>query len=155
MLTRRDSLRHAAKVAGLLAAAGLLPALVPGAARAERPQSAFDAKTLPEVLKALGASAPVQSKDVTLTGPDIAEDGGAVSLTLSASMPGVRQMLLLIEKNPNLLSAVFEPDPAVDAAFTTRVKMAQSSNVYAVAILGDGKVLFAVKDIRITLGACG
>jgi sulfur-oxidizing protein SoxY len=151
MPSRRRSLQHAAIVAGLLATAGLLP----GPARAERPQSAFDAKSLNEVLKALGAAAPVQSKAVTLSGPDIAEDGGAVSLTLACNSPDVKQMLLLIEKNPNLLSAIFEPGTEVEPAFITRVKMAQSSNVYAVAILGDGKVLFAVKDIRITLGACG
>lgn len=151
MPTRRESLRHAAVVASLLATAGLWP----GLARAERPQPAFDAKTLPEVLKALGAAAPVESKAVSIVGPDIAEDGGAVTLTLSSSAPGVKQMLLLIEKNPNLLSAVFEPGPMVEPAFTTRVKMAQSSNVYAVAILGDGKVLFSAKEIRITLGACG
>jgi sulfur-oxidizing protein SoxY len=150
MPTRRHSLRHAAVVAGLLAGAGLLP----GLARADRPQTAFDAKTLPEVLKALGAAAPVQSKAVTITGPDIFEDGSAVTVSLSTSAAGVRQMLLLVEKNPNLLSAVFEPGPAVEPAFTTRVKMAQTSNVYAVAILADGKVLFAAKEIRITLGAC-
>jgi sulfur-oxidizing protein SoxY len=142
--------RHAAVVAALLATLGLLP----GRARAERPR-AFDAKTLPEVLKALGAAAPTESKAVTLNGPDIAEDAATVTVSLACSAPGVRQMLLLIEKNPNLLSAIFEPGPSVEPAFTTRVKMAQSSNVYAVAILGDGKVLFAVKDIRVTLGACG
>ena len=151
MPTRRESLRHAAVVAGLLASAGLLP--LP--ARAERPQPAFDAKSLPEVLKALGAAAPAESKAVSIGGPDIAEDGASVTVSLACSAPGVRQMLLLIEKNPNLLSAVFEPGPAVEPAFTTRVKMAQSSNVYAVAMLDDGRVLFAVKDIRITLGACG
>ena len=151
MPTRRDSLQHAALVASLLATSGLLPRL----AHADRPQSAFDAKTLPEVLKALGAAAPVESKAVSIVGPDIAEDGSAVTVTISSSAPGVKQMLLLIEKNPNLLSAVFEPGPMVEPAFITRVKMAQSSNVYAVAILGDGKVLFAAREIRITLGACG
>ena len=33
--------------------------------------------------------------------------------------------------------------------------MAQSSNVYAVAMMGDGRVLFAQKDIKVTLGGCG
>jgi sulfur-oxidizing protein SoxY len=151
MPSRRQSLQHAAIVAGLLATTGLWPRL----ANAERAQPAFDAKTLPEVLKALGAAAPVESKAVAIGGPDISEDGAAVTVTLSSTAANVKQMLLLIERNPNLLSAVFEPGPAVEPAFTTRVKMAQSSNVYAVAILADGKALFAVKDIRVTLGACG
>jgi len=151
MPNRRQSLQHAAIVASLLATSGLLVR----PAHATRPQSAFDAKTLPDVLKALGAAAPVESQAVSIVGPDIAEDGSAVSVTMTSSAPGVKQMLLLIEKNPNLLSAVFEPGPMVESAFTTRVKMAQSSNVYAVAILVDGKVLFATREIRVALGACG
>jgi sulfur-oxidizing protein SoxY len=43
----------------------------------------------------------------------------------------------------------------VDANFSTRVKMGQSSNVYAVAIMNDGKVLYGVKEIKVTLGGCG
>ena len=69
MQTRREMLAHSAQVAGLLASAGLLPT----AAQAAWSQAAFDAKTLAEATKALGGSAPVESKDVTLTGPDIAE----------------------------------------------------------------------------------
>ena len=68
MQTRRDMLAHSAQVAGLLAAAGLLPTT----AQAAWSQAAFDAKTLADAAKALGGSAPVESKDVTLTGPDIA-----------------------------------------------------------------------------------
>ncbi|MFM2121424.1 MAG: hypothetical protein RL722_2892, partial [Pseudomonadota bacterium] len=44
---------------------------------------------------------------------------------------------------------------AVEASFSTRVKMGQSSNVYAVAIMADGKALFAGKEIKVTLGGCG
>jgi sulfur-oxidizing protein SoxY len=43
----------------------------------------------------------------------------------------------------------------LDANVTTRVKMGQSSNVYAVAIMNDGKVLYAQKEIKVTLGGCG
>jgi sulfur-oxidizing protein SoxY len=43
----------------------------------------------------------------------------------------------------------------VDASFNTRVKMGQSSNVYAVAMMADGRVLYAGKEIKVTLGGCG
>ena len=49
----------------------------------------------------------------------------------------------------------FDVTDAVDASFNTRVKMGQSSNVYAVAMMGDGRVLFAGKEIKVTLGGCG
>ena len=151
MTTRRKVLAHGAKVAGLLASAGLLP----GVARAAWPQAAFEAKSLGDAVKALGGAAPAESKDVTLTGPDIAENGAVVPLACACALPGVKRLLLLVEKNPNTLAAVFDVSDAVEANFATRVKMGQSSNVYAVAMMGDGKVLFAQKEVKVTLGGCG
>jgi sulfur-oxidizing protein SoxY len=54
-----------------------------------------------------------------------------------------------------MLAAAFELSDAVDANVATRVKMGQSSNVFAVAVMADGKVLYAAKEIKVTLGGCG
>jgi sulfur-oxidizing protein SoxY len=150
MQTRRETLKHGAIVAALLATAGLLPrqALAYN-------QAAFDAKSLADVVKALGAGTPVESKDVILGGPDIAENGAVVPLTASTALAGVKQMLFLVEKNPSPLVAVFNVSDSVEPNFGTRTKMGQSSEVYAVAIMRDGKVLFAKKEIKVTLGGCG
>lgn len=150
--TRREMLAHSSAVLGLLAAAGLLPAT----AHANWTKAAFEAKTMAEAVKALGgAAAPVESKDITVSGPDIAENGAVVPVGCSTTLPGVRRMAILVEKNPSVLASVFDVSDAVDASFNTRVKMGQSSNVYAVAMMNDGKVLFAVKEIKVTLGGCG
>ena len=151
MQTRREMLKRSAGVAGLLAGLGLLPQ----AAQAAYAQAAFDAKNLADVLKALGASAPADSKDVTLNGPDIAENGAVVPVSCACALPGVKRLLVLVEKNPNVLAAMFDVSDAVEASFATRVKMGQSSNVMAVALMGDGKVLFTQKEIKVTLGGCG
>ena len=150
MQTRRDMLSHSAKVAGLMAAAGLMPGLAHAWSK-----DAFDAKTLADAVKALGGSAPVASKDVTITGPDIAENGAVVPVGAATALPGVKRLALLVEKNPSALAAVFDVSDAVDANIATRVKMGQSSNVFAVAMMADGKVLFAQKEIKVTLGGCG
>lgn len=151
MQTRREVLSHSAKVAGLMAAAGLLPV----AAQAAWNDAAFKAKTLAEVLAAMGGSAPAESKDVTITGPDIAENGAVVPVGASSTLPGVKRLMLLVEKNPSALAATFDVTDKVDANVSTRVKMGQSSNVYAVAMLANGKVAYAVKEIKVTLGGCG
>jgi len=151
MQTRREMLTHSAAVAGLLAGAGLLPT----AAQAAWTAAAFDAKTLAEAVKALGGSAPAESKDVTITGPDIAENGAVVPVGAACSAAGVKRLLLLVEKNPSALAAVFDVSDAVEPNIATRVKMGQSSNVYAVAMMADGKVLYAAKEIKVTLGGCG
>lgn len=151
MQTRREVLARSAQVAGLMVAAGL----VPQAAMAAWTQAAFEAKTMADVAKALGGGAPVESKDVTITGPDIAENGAVVPVGCATALPGVKRLALLVEKNPNALAAVFDVSDAVDASFNTRVKMGQSSNVMAVAMMNDGRVLFAQKEIKVTLGGCG
>ncbi len=151
MHTRRDMLSHSAKVAGLMAAAGLLPAT----AMAAWPKEAFDAKTLADAVKALGGAAPAASKDITITGPDIAENGAVVPVGASTALPGVKRLAIMVVKNPSALAAVFDVTDAVDANIATRVKMGQSSNVFAVAMMADGKVLYAVKEVKVTLGGCG
>jgi sulfur-oxidizing protein SoxY len=154
MQTRRDMLTHSATVAAMLAAAGMLPGLAHAQAAAYN-AGAFEAKNMADLMKALGGSAPAESKDVAITGPDIAENGAVVPIGAVTTLPGVKRMLILIEKNPSLLSAMFDVTDAVDANFSTRVKMGQSSNVFAVAMMNDGKVLFAQKEVKVTLGGCG
>lgn len=154
MHTRRDMLSHSAKVAVLLAGAGLLPG-VSFAQAGGYNSAAFEAKNIADLMKALGAGAPTESKDVTITGPDIAENGAVVPIGAATTLPGVKRMLLLVEKNPSVLTAIFDVNDAIEANFSTRVKMGQSSDVYAVALTGDGKALFAKKEVKVTLGGCG
>ena len=151
MQTRRDMLARSASVAAALAGLGLLPQ----AAQAAWSQAAFDAKTMGDLMKALGTSGPTESKDVTITGPDIAENGAVVPVGAAATLAGVKRILLLVEKNPSMLAALFDVTDAVEANISTRVKMGQSSNVIAVAITADNKVFFAQKEIKVTLGGCG
>lgn len=149
--TRREMLATSARVASLLAAAGLVPSL----AHAAWPKPAFETKSIAEAVKALGGSAPVASADVTITGPDIAENGAVVPVGASTTATGATRLLLLVEKNPNALAAVFELTDAIEPNISTRVKMAQTSNVYAVAMMADGRALYAAKEIKVTLGGCG
>jgi len=151
MPTRRETLQHSAFVAGLLAAAGLFPRM----ALAAWNTTAFDAKSVADVMKAFGASAPAESKDVTLTAPDIAENGAVVPMGVATTLAGVKHMLILVEKNPSTLVAKFDVSDSVEPNFLTRAKMGQSSDVYAVAVMGDGKSYFAKKEVKVTLGGCG
>jgi sulfur-oxidizing protein SoxY len=151
MQSRREILKQSATVAGLLAATGLFPRL----ASAAWNKSAFDAKSVADVTKAYGAGAPIESKDVTLTGPDIAENGAVVPLAVATTLPNVKHILLLVEKNPSALIAKFDVSDAVEPNFSTRAKMGQSSDVYAVAITADGKAYYAKKEVKVTLGGCG
>lgn len=118
-------------------------------------RAAFDTKTLPQLLGALGLPAPVASKDVLLQVPELFEDGTVVPVTLGCSLPGVQRLLLGVERNPSLLSAIFEPAAALEPNLSLRLKMQETSNVLALVAMTDGRVLMASKEVRITLGGCG
>mgnify|MGYP001491945416 CR=1 FL=1 len=150
MQTRRTALQHSVALAGVLAGTGLFPHYA-----AARTDAAFTARNLADAAKALGGGAPTESKDVTITGPDIAENGAVVPLGASTSLPGVKRLMIVVEKNPDPLVAVFNLTDAVDANISTRAKMGQSSDVYAVAVMADGRTLYAKKEVKVTLGGCG
>ena len=154
MHSRREILVRSAQVATWLFSLGFLPG-AQNAMASPYQSAAFEAKTMGELMKALGAAAPIESKDVTITGPEIAENGAVVPIGAATSLPGVSRILVLVEKNPFILSAVFDVTDAIDANFVTRVKMGQSSNVFAIAMMSDGRVLYAVKEVKVTLGGCG
>ncbi|MBH2018042.1 MAG: thiosulfate oxidation carrier protein SoxY [Burkholderiales bacterium] len=150
MPSRRQALGHGAGLAGLLVGTGLFPQFALAYSR-----QAFDARTLQDALAALGAGALSESSDVLLAGPDIAENGAIVAFAFSTALPGVRRLLLLVEKNPVPLVALFNVSPSIEPAFSIRAKLAQSSGVYAVAVMDDGRALYARKDVKVTLGSCG
>ncbi len=147
---RRDALRISA-VLGLAVAAGLL---TPFEAFAEEwNKAAFDSKNLNDTLKALGGAASPVSKDILIDAPDIAENGAVVPVNVSTTLPNVQQIAILVEQNPNSLAANFTIPAGTEASISTRVKMAQTSNVHAL-VRADGKWLMATKEIKVTLGDC-
>ncbi len=148
---RRAVLATGLRLGALLAGLGLLPAV----AQAAYNSAAFAADNLPALARVLGLAAPAESREVTLQGPEMAENGASVTVSFGCSLPGVRRLLLLVDKNPNPVCALFELGEGMDAAFTTRMKMSQTAQVQAVAVLADGRVLFAQREIKVTIGSCG
>jgi sulfur-oxidizing protein SoxY len=151
MQTRREMIARSAAVAALLAGAGVLPAH----AQAAWNKAAFEAKSVDDAIKALGIAKPAESAEITFTAPDIAENGAVVPIAASTALAGVKRLAFLVEKNPTTLAGVFEFTEFVETSVATRIKMGQTSNVLAVAITGDGRVLYAQKEIKVTLGGCG
>lgn len=148
---RRELLRIAT-VMGLAVTAGILK---PGSAlAADWNGSGFDAKTLDETLKKIGAAGAAVSADVAVNGPEIAENGAVVPVSVSSKLPNTEYMAILVEKNPNPLAAAFNLPAGTEAQVSTRVKMGGTSNVHAL-VKADGKWFIASKEIKVTLGGCG
>jgi sulfur-oxidizing protein SoxY len=148
--SRRDLLKGSTVMA-LALAAGLLR---PGSARADWNKAAFDTKSLNDAVKALGGGSATESKDITITSPDIAENGAVVPFTISSKLPKTETMAVLVEKNPNILAANFAIPEGTEPWVNTRVKMGQTSNVIAL-VKADGKYYYTAKEVKVTIGGCG
>ena len=141
-----------AALLAMLAAAGLIR---PGEALANNwNKAAFEGKTLQEALKALGASSPANSGDISMRAPDIAENGAVVPVGVDSKIAGTESIAIFVDKNPSPLAASFDIPAGTEPAVTTRVKMGQTSDVYAL-VKANGKFFIAKKEIKVTLGGCG
>jgi sulfur-oxidizing protein SoxY len=151
--SRREALKtgSGAGVLAFLLAAGIVR---PGEILAQNSQAAFSMKTVPEALRALGAQSPAASSAILIKAPEIAENGAVVPIGIESKLPGTESITLLIEKNPNPLAASFNIPAGTEPNVSTRVKIGESSDVYAL-VKADGKFYMAKKEIKITLGGCG
>ena len=153
MIPRQSSRRDVLKQGGVLAALVGCGLLTTREAQAMVDASAFDLKTLDEALKALGGR-PAESKDITLNAPDIAENGAVVPISISSNLAKTQEIYIVIEKNPFPLTAGFVIFEGTEPFVSTRVKMGQSTNVYAI-VKADGKLYSARKETKVTMGGCG
>jgi sulfur-oxidizing protein SoxY len=152
--SRRTILKYAG-AAGMLTA-GLAAGIArsPHAAAAQWNSAGFESKAMADALKALGAGNPAESKDIVIAAPDIAENGAVVPVAVTSKIPNTQQISIIAENNPRPLLATFDVSSSSEGYIATRVKIGETSNVWAV-VKADGKFFAAKKEIKITVGGCG
>ena len=117
-------------------------------------KAGFDSKALADVLKTLGATAATESRDIVITAPDIAENSALVPVEVTSRIPNTQSVSVIAEKNPFPLVATIELFNGSEPYAYVRIKMGQTSNVWAV-VKADGKFYTAKKEVKITVGGCG
>lgn len=148
-----NSRRVALKTTGAFATLVSLGIVTQSQAHAAMDRAGFDIKTMADAVKALGGTA-ANSDQVTVVAPDIAENGAVVPVGATSKIPNTTEIYLIVEKNPTPMAAGFKIPAGTAADVQTRIKMGQSSNVFAV-VKADGKLFSAVKETKVTLGGCG
>ncbi|HUW49605.1 MAG TPA: thiosulfate oxidation carrier protein SoxY [Sulfuricella sp.] len=142
----------AAGTVAVAIAAGLLR---PGQVlAAEWNTAAFNATTTEEAMKIVNVKGAVESKDVQIKAPDIAENGAVVPVEITSKIPGVTSIMIFVDKNQNPLIADFTLSNGTEPYISTRIKMASTSHVRAVVKAG-GKAYTASKEVKVTIGGCG
>jgi len=145
------SRRQALTTGSLLSALAAIGLLLPAGARAA--EGAFAAKTVDDALKLLDAQ-PAASSDITLSAPDIAENGAVVQVGVQSRLPKTQEIHILVEKNTNPLTASYTLPEGTDGFVQMRVKMGQTSPLW-VLVKADGHWYSASKETKVTLGGCG
>ena len=103
----------------------------------------------------------VQDGRIALKMPEIAENGNNVALTVEVDSPmtddhHVVAVHIMTERNPDPEVATFHLSPRNGKAkISTRIRLAESGRVHAVAELSSGSVFTTVKDVKVTIGGCG
>ena len=137
---------------GTAAAAGLVPLR---ASAANWNKSGFEAKAASDVIKNLGAANLIESKEITITAPDIAENGAVVPIAVTSRIPNTQSISIVAEKNPFPLAATFDVANGAEPYASVRIKMGQTSHVRAVVKAADGRFYTSAKEVKVTVGGCG
>ncbi|MCV2881473.1 thiosulfate oxidation carrier protein SoxY [Actibacterium sp. XHP0104] len=124
------------------------------AAVATLPMPAFASATADELIAAFTGGAEMGEGGLTLTAPEIAENGNTVPVSVDA--PGATSILLLATGNPTPGVCTFNFGPlAGSQAASTRIRLAGTQDVVAVAKMADGSIVKASSTVKVTIGGCG
>ncbi len=117
------------------------------------PLRAFASAT-EDAIAAFTGGADVAESGVTLTAPEIAENGNTVPISVSA--PGAESIIILASGNPNPEVVGFNFGPlAGSQEASTRIRLAGTQDVYAVAKMSDGSFAMTKASVKVTIGGCG
>jgi sulfur-oxidizing protein SoxY len=112
-------------------------------------------------IKELTGGKNMQEGRISIKLPHVAENGNTVPVTVSVDSPmteddHVTSVHLFAEKNPAPEIASFHLTPmSGEAKIATRVRLAKTQNVIAVAQMSDGSIYTGKKQIKVTIGGCG
>jgi sulfur-oxidizing protein SoxY len=107
-----------------------------------------------DAIQAFTGGAAVGEGGITLDTPEIAENGNTVPVTVSA--PGAVSIILLAAGNPNPDVGTFNFGPlAASQSASTRIRLAATQDVVAIAKMADGSFVQARNEVKVTIGGCG
>ena len=138
----------------LAGSAGALAIATLGAAPAH-------ANNAPDLIKAFTGGKPAAEGKVKLDLPEIAENGNTVPMTVSVESPMTEQsyvtyVIVVANENPRSGVVTFHFSPASGVAeANTRIRLAATQDVIAVAKMNDGSVFMTSKQVKVTIGGCG
>ncbi|RVT81762.1 thiosulfate oxidation carrier protein SoxY [Rhodobacteraceae bacterium CCMM004] len=107
-----------------------------------------------EAIAEFTGGADLGSEGITLTAPEIAENGNTVPIEVAA--PGATAIMLLAAGNPNPDVGTFNFGPlAASQRASTRIRLAGTQDVIAIAKMADGSFARASQEVKVTIGGCG
>jgi len=130
--------------------------LLPGRVMAaEWNKTAFTARNIADALKAWGGANAVDSRDIVINAPEIAENGAKVEIDITSQIPATRSIAVFADKNPMPLCAAIDFSAAAQPYCRVQLKLAETTRIRALVKAADNKTYVAFREIKVTLGGCG
>jgi sulfur-oxidizing protein SoxY len=119
------------------------------------PAKAFSETAASQAMTELfGTDRTTPSTAVSLSAPEVAENGAVVPVSVKATLENVSSVSIVVEKNPRPLAISFDIPPGTLPDVACRIKMAQTSQVMAV-VQTDSGLYSASREVKVTIGGCG
>lgn len=107
-----------------------------------------------DAIAKLTGGAEISEGDITLTTPEIAENGNTVPISVDA--PGAESITIFAAGNPSPDVVTFNFGPlAASHSASTRMRLAGTQDVIAIAKMPDGTFVRASNQVKVTIGGCG
>ena len=118
-------------------------------------RKAFEAGNIDDALTASNHEQAVETNDITINAPDIAENGARVEIEILSKIPDTRSLAIFADHNPTPLNAILTFSGQAMPYAKVQLKLAEDTRLRVVAKATDDKRYVAYRDIGVIVGGCG
>ena len=117
-------------------------------------KAAFETKDVQQAMLAAGVHDLIETQDILVKAPEIAENGAQVPIEIESRVPGTQSISIFVDKNVQPYVGTFTFREGAVPFVSTRIKMGDTSPLRVVVRAGD-KQYVAVREVKVTIGGCG
>jgi sulfur-oxidizing protein SoxY len=117
-------------------------------------QAAFETKDVNDAMRAAGVHDLIETQDIMVKAPEIAENGAQVPIEIESRIPGTQSISIFVDKNVQPYVGTFTFRSGAEPFISTRIKMGDTSPLRVIVRAGD-KQFVAVREVKVTIGGCG
>jgi sulfur-oxidizing protein SoxY len=117
-------------------------------------RAAFEAMEVREAMRAAGVRDPVETDQIVIKAPELAENGAQVPVEIESLVPGTQTVSIFADRNVQPYVGTFVFRDGTLPFISTRIKMGETSLLRVVVQAGERQYV-AMREVKVTIGGCG